>query len=172
MARHSAHRTGGGAFRAVCRFTAELLAVLAVLLGSYVGWKAWGSGLDVSYASHWEEKATHTVIHEAKPGRVAAMRHTDPPVEAEPGNDELFAYLRVPSWSKQYHLPIWQGTAKTVLDKMGGGHYVTTAMPGQVGNSAIAGHNTYADMADIRLLTPGDVVYIETADYWYRYKVN
>ena len=172
LARHSAHRTGEGAFRAVCRFTAELLAVLAVLLGSYVGWKAWGSGLDVSYTSHREEKATRTVIHKATPGRVAAMRYTDPPVEAEPGNDELFAYIRVPSWSRQYRLPVWQGTAKTVLDKMGAGHYASTAMPGQVGNSSYAGHNTYADMADIRLLKPGDVVYIETADYWYRYKVN
>ena len=100
------------------------------------------------------------------------MRHTDPPAETEPGDGELFAYLRVPSWGKQYRLPIWQGTAKTVLDKMGGGHYDTTAMPGQIGNSSYAGHNTYADMADIRLLKPGDVVYIETSSYWYRYKVN
>lgn len=45
-------------------------------------------------------------------------------------------------------------------------------MPGQVGNSSLAGHNTYADMADIRLLKPGDVVYIETGSYWYRYRIN
>lgn len=172
MARHSVHRAGGGAFRAVCRFVAELMAVTAVLLGSYVGWKAWGSGLDVSYTSHKEERAVHTVIHRAVPGKTAAMRHDDPPAEAEPADDELFAYIRVPSWGKRYRLPVWEGTAKTVLDKMGAGHYRGTAMPGQPGNSSFAGHNTYADMADIRLLKPGDVVYIETGSYWYRYKVN
>lgn len=143
-----------------------------MFLGSFLAYRAWGSGLDVSYASHREEKATHTVIHKATPGHVAAMRHDDPSAEPKPGDDELFAYIRIPSWGRRYRLPVWEGTARTVLDKMGAGHYESTALPGQVGNSSYAGHNTYADMADIRLLKPGDVVYVETADYWYRYRIN
>lgn len=143
-----------------------------MFLGSFLAYRAWGSGLDVSYASHREEKATHTVIHKATPGHVAAMRHDDPPAGPKPGDDELFAYIRVPSWGRRYRLPVWEGTARTVLDRMGAGHYESTALPGQVGNSSYAGHNTYADMADIRLLRPGDVVYIETADHWYRYRIN
>lgn len=143
-----------------------------MFLGSFLAYRAWGSGLDVSYASHREEKATHTVIHKATPGHVAAMRHGDPPAGPKPGDDGPFAYIRVPSWGRRYRLPVWEGTARTVLDKMGAGHYESTALPGQVGNSSYAGHNTYADMADIRLLRPGDVVYIETADHWYRYRIN
>lgn len=165
-------RRTGGVLRAVCRVVAGLCALAAIFLGSFLAYRAWGSGLDVSYASHREERATHTAIHEARADHVAGMRHSDPPAEAEPAGDELFAYLRVPSFSKRYRLPIWEGTSKPVLDKMGAGHYTDTAMPGQVGNSSYAGHNTYADMADIRLLKPGDVVYIETGSYWYRYKVN
>lgn len=165
-------KNNGGAWRAACRILSGLCALAAMFLGSFLAYRAWGSGLDVSYASHREEKATHTVIRKATPGRVAAMRHTDPPAETKPGDDELFAYIRVPSWGRRYRLPVWEGTARTVLDKMGAGHYESTALPGQVGNSSYAGHNTYADMADIRLLRPGDVVYIETADYWYRYRIN
>ena len=128
-----------------------------MFLGSFLAYRAWGSGLDVSYASHREEKATHTVIRKATPGHVAAMRHDDPPAEPNPGDDELFAYSRIPSWGRRYRLPVWEGTARTVLDKMGAGHYESTALPGQVGNSSYAGHNTYADMAEIGLLRRDDV---------------
>ena len=76
-----------------------------MFLGSFLAYRAWGSGLDVSYASHREEKATHTVIHKATPGHVAAMRHDDPPAGPKPGDDELFAYIRVPSWGRRYRLP-------------------------------------------------------------------
>lgn len=154
----------------ICGILAEVCALAVILLGAYLAYDAKASGLDQSYVSHRQEQVSHRKIHKAAPGKTATMRHTDPPAEVEPGDGELFAYLRVPSWGKQFRLPIWQGAAKTVLDKMGGGHYDTTAMPGQVGNSSYAGHNTYADMADIRLLKPGDVVYIETGSYWYRYR--
>lgn len=156
----------------ICGILAEVCALAVILLGAYLAYDAKASGLDQSYVSHRQEQVSHRKIHKAAPGKTATMRHTDPPAETEPRDGELFAYLRVPSWGKQFRLPIWQGTAKTVLDKMGGGHYDTTAMPGQIGNSSYAGHNTYADMADIRLLKPGDIVYIETSSYWYRYKVN
>lgn len=156
----------------ICGILAEVCALAVIFLGAYLAYDAKASGLDQSYVSHRQEQVSHRKIHKAAPGKTATMRHTDPPAETEPGDGELFAYLRVPSWGKQFRLPIWQGAAKTVLDKMGGGHYDTTAMPGQIGNSSYAGHNTYADMADIRLLKPGDVVYIETSSYWYRYKVN
>lgn len=160
------------AMNIICGILAELCALAVIFLGAYLAYDAKASSLDQSYVSHRQEQVSHRKIHKATPGKTATMRHTDPPAEAEPGDGELFAYLRVPSWGKQYRLPIWQGTAKTVLDEMGAGHYDTTAMPGQVGNSSLAGHNTYADMADIRLLKPGDVVYIETGSYWYRYRIN
>ena len=128
------------AMNIICGILAELCALAVIFLGAYLAYDAKASSLDQSYVSHRQEQVSHRKIHKAAPGKTATMRHTDPPAEAEPGDGELFAYLRVPSWGKQYRLPIWQGTAKTVLDEMG------------------AGHNTYADMADIRLLKPGDVV--------------
>ena len=160
------------AMNIICGILAELCALAVIFLGAYLAYTAKASSLDQSYVSHQQEQVSHRKIHKATPGKTATMRQDTPPTETRPADGELFAYIRVPSWSKQYRLPIWEGTAKTVLDKMGAGHYDTTAMPGQAGNSSLAGHNTLADMADIRLLKPGDIVYIETASNWYRYKIN
>lgn len=157
---------------AASRIVAGLCALAVIFLGSYYAYRAGASGLDQSYANRRSEVAAKTVIHRATADRTVTLRHDDPPAEATPSDGELFAYVRVPSFSKQYRLPVWEGTEKTVLDQMGAGHYAGSAMPGQVGNSAYAGHNTYADFADIRLLKPGDHVYIETATRWYRYTVN
>ena len=156
----------------ISRFLAGLCAIAAILTGSYMVWRVWGSGIDMAYTTHREEKAVGKTFTTSKTDKVAALRHDDPPVEPTPADDELFAYVRVPSWSKTYRLAAWEGTGKTVLDKMGAGHYAGSAMPGQPGNSVWAGHNTYADFADIRLLHPGDQVIIETAEHWYVYRVN
>lgn len=170
MSRHSAR--GRDPLAVACRILSEILVVIAALTGSYTLWKAWGSGLDTTYNSHKEEVAAKTNIRQASTDKAARIRHGSPPIEDTPEDGGLFAYIRVPSWGRDYRLPVYESTTKTVLDKMGAGHYDDTAMPGDVGNSSYAGHNTYADLADIRLLKPGDTVYIETGSYWYRYVVN
>ena len=159
------------AMNIICGILAELCALAVIFLGAYLAYDAKASSLDQSYVSHRQEQVSHRKIHKATPGKTATMRHTDPPAEAEPGDGELFAYLRVPSWGKQYRLPVWQGTAKTVLDEMGAGHYDTTAMPGQVGNFAFAGHrNGYGQpLGDVDKLQEGDPIIIRTQDYWYVY---
>ena len=106
------------AMNIICGILAELCALAVIFLGAYLAYDAKASSLDQSYVSHRQEQVSHRKIHKATPGKTATMRHTDPPAEAEPGDGELFAYLRVPSWGKQYRLPIWQGTAKTAQAKV------------------------------------------------------
>jgi sortase A len=82
--------------------------------------------------------------------------------------------IRVPRFGRAGRRMVRQGIdATTVLDSAtaGVGHYVHTAMPGGVGNFAIAGHDTgYGDaflhVADLRL---GDRILVQTADGWYTY---
>ncbi|MFX7849337.1 sortase, partial [Acinetobacter baumannii] len=52
------------------------------------------------------------------------------------------------------------------------GHYPDTAMPGQQGNFAIAGHRGShgAPFADLPSLRVGDAVVVETPDGWYTYR--
>lgn len=54
----------------------------------------------------------------------------------------------------------------------GVGHYIGTAMPGGLGNFAIAGHdtgygNTFLGVGTLKL---GDKVYVQTANGWYTYE--
>lgn len=73
------------------------------------------------------------------------------------------------------------GVAKTLLEgislntlDVGPGHWPGTAMPGQLGNSVIAGHRTSHDkpFRHIDQLVPGDEVIFTTADGRFVYQVT
>jgi LPXTG-site transpeptidase (sortase) family protein len=51
------------------------------------------------------------------------------------------------------------------------GHYPDSAMPGKVGNFAVAGHREVAMFADLDVLAPDDAVIVETRAHWYLYRV-
>ncbi|MFX8907022.1 sortase, partial [Acinetobacter baumannii] len=58
------------------------------------------------------------------------------------------------------------------LDPIGIGHYPDSAMPGEVGNFALAAHRTtfgkpFNRIADLRA---GDAIVVETPDGWYTYR--
>jgi len=86
---------------------------------------------------------------------------------------DIFARLYVPRFGARYVRLIAQGTVwEPVLNKIGVGHYVGTALPGQVGNFAIAAHRGGfgGSFHDIHKLTNGDVVYVETETGWFAFK--
>ena len=85
-----------------------------------------------------------------------------------------FALLYIPRMhDKVWGLPVSQGTSKSVLAQ-GAGHYAGTAMPGQLGNFAIAAHRSSHDepFAHIDDLVVGDKVYVETQTTWYVYTLT
>jgi sortase A len=55
----------------------------------------------------------------------------------------------------------------------GPGHYQGSAMPGQPGNVAIAGHRVGkgSPFLDLDKLRPGDAIVVETQNYWFTYRV-
>jgi sortase A len=77
----------------------------------------------------------------------------------------------------QVHIPrlngnwvVVEGVAQKQLAQ-GPGHYIGTAMPGEQGNFAVAGHairSVFLNEGDLR---PGDPIVVETADYWFVYRV-
>jgi sortase A len=52
------------------------------------------------------------------------------------------------------------------------GHYPGTAMPGQIGNFAVAGHRIAAIFWDLDQMRQGDAVVVETQSTWYIYRVT
>lgn len=92
------------------------------------------------------------------------------PVEKDHGG---FALLYIPALKEDvWALPILKDVTEDSLSK-GAGHYPQSAMPGEVGNFAIAAHRaTYGEpFAYFERLTTGDKVIVQTADGFYIYQL-
>ena len=76
---------------------------------------------------------------------------------------DALALLRVPAFGADYEVPVLEGTGLDVL-RRGVGHYRGTALPGEVGNFALAGHRISHGQPFRRLLElrEGDQVVVET----------
>ena len=99
----------------------------------------------------------------------------EPPVLEPVPEGEAFATLLVPRFGEDYEVPIMSGVDKrTILDTGNVGHYPEAAMPGGLGNFALAGHRTtYSKpLNQIAELQPGDPIVVRTEDTWYVYEVT
>jgi sortase A len=86
---------------------------------------------------------------------------------------DIFGRMYVPRFGETWTRLVAEGTRwHPVLNEIGIGHYVTTAMPGEVGNFAVAGHRGGFGGAfkDMHRLKDGDRVYLETNKTWFTYK--
>lgn len=85
---------------------------------------------------------------------------------------DAFAIMRIPAFGADYAQVVLEGTTPTVLEQ-GPGHYPGTAMPGEVGNFAVAGHRVGKGSPFLNLdkLVPGDAIVFETQDKWFVYRV-
>ena len=100
----------------------------------------------------------------------AAPAPTATPVA--PAVGEPLAVLHVPRLGEDYARVVLEGTTEDQLAE-GPGHYAGTALPGQPGNLALAGHRVGkgSPFLDADQLRPGDPVVVETADSWFVYRV-
>jgi sortase A len=82
------------------------------------------------------------------------------------------ALIRIPALGLDYVRVVVEGTAEASLAE-GPGHYVGTALPGQIGNFAIAGHRVGkgSPFLDLDRLRTGDAIVIETKTTYYVYRV-
>jgi sortase A len=94
------------------------------------------------------------------------------PESIDVGLGEPFAVLHIPRLGEDYNRVVVEGTAQVQLAQ-GPGHYLDTAMPGQDGNFAVAGHRVGrgSPFLDLDRMKPGDAIVVETAANWYVYRV-
>lgn len=179
---------GSGAAFSLLGVLGELLITLGVLLLAFLVWQLWWTDVvgnraqaEIVEELDWTVAPT-AAAEDATAGPteavgpvVATPRRDTPPVPAEPEHATTFATIQVPRWAGEPERPISQGVERgSVLDVLGIGHYPGTAMPGAVGNFAMAGHRTtYAKpfnrVAELEL---GDPLVVRTADTWYVYRVT
>lgn len=155
----------------------ELLITVGLLLGLFVVWQLWWTDVEAAAVQRDLTSELEEAFGEA-PEEIGEVRTDTPPEELEPLNGTTFGRLWVPRWdsgSDQYARTISEGVDNaTVLDVLGIGHYPGSAMPGEVGNFAIAGHRQshgkpFYDITELQL---GDELVVETEDAWYVYTVT
>lgn len=175
-------RRGADAAYATLGVVGELLITAGVLLLGFIAWQLWWTDVVGNRAQTaavqqlgWTPAPRPAPATSATGPVVAQPRRDAPPVIDEPAHATTFATLQVPRWAGEPERPISQGTDRaTVLDVLGIGHYEGTAMPGAVGNVAVAAHRTTFGKPFHRIeeLQVGDPLVVRTADTWYVYRVT
>ncbi len=129
----------------------------------FVAWQLWGTAITQHHSQTALQHQFATEVHHGPvkpaPGFTlipATTRIPDPP------QGTVMAHLQIPKISLDQY--VVSGTAEGDLAK-GPGHYLGTAMPGQAGNVAIAGHRTTHGAPFNRLaeLAIGDPIYLTTS---------
>lgn len=158
-----------------------VVGVLLLVAGfGCLGWVAWQYfGTNVTSEKAFHEETSQLRERWTQPAGDSAGSDGTGSADGTTGKSELtpavipgdaIALLRIPAFGAGYEVPILSGTDLSILDR-GVGHYTTTAMPGAVGNFAIAGHRVTHGQPFARLLelTKGDQIIVETRDEIYTY---
>ena len=158
----------------------DLLVTAGVLVLLFVVWQLWIG--DVIIGSQFKNEARDIMDSWAADPLPPAPSATgtpgvpptaDPPAMAQPDDAQIFGVVRIPRLGSDYQFRLAGGvSASRTLDPIGLGHYPDTAMPGQLGNFAIAGHRGShgAPFADLPSLHIGDAIVVETETGWYTYR--
>lgn len=147
------------------QYVGEILVTLGAVLLLFAVYEVW-----------WTNVVAQREISTARAEAEAIVGHSDFPLNPDgtPVTGTPFALLYVPRLHDHvWAMPIIQGVGARQLAK-GVGHYPQTAMPGEIGNFAIAGHRATngEPFANVDLLRAGDRVFVETPNFWYTYELQ
>jgi sortase (surface protein transpeptidase) len=155
---------GGDLVRTGLRGLGQLLLTVGFLLLLFVVYELYVTDLLAGQAQEELQDELRGEWDDAVPGAA--------PAPLTPAEGEPFAFLHVPGLGAGWERAIVEGTGADELAQ-GPGHYIGTALPGEQGNFAVAGHRVGrgSPFLEIDELEPGDPIVVETADAWYVYRV-
>jgi sortase A len=158
----------GDGWRSATRFTIRSLAELAITVGLVLA-------VFVFYLLVWTNHRTQAVqadLAEDFQSAKAAGHHHKSRVQA-PEAGEGLGVLHIPALGSSWSWVVVEGVADDDLAR-GPGHFPETALPGSVGNFAVAGHRaTHGEpFAHLDALEVGYDVVVETKDGWLTYQVT
>ncbi len=148
----------------------EVLITVGLLILLFVGWQLWWT--DVIAERAYDQTRAQLTQEWGVVAPEDGKLQLPPPVQATYGKP--FGLLYVPALpDSAWGVPIIQGTDLALLQN-GVGHHENSALPGEVGNFAVAGHRTTyaAPFGDIQDLAQGDEVIVETKHGWYIYELD
>ena len=133
--------------------------VLAAALAASIGWIVLTARTDAALLADGQ----------ASLGRVWDLQvaHVDVPALPQPGGP--IGRMWIPRLGLNWVLV--EGVSDAAL-AAGPGHYPGSAMPGQRGNFAVAGHREVGLWADLDQVKAGDRVIVQTRAKWFTYRVT
>jgi sortase A len=160
----------------------KLLIISGLLVLGFVGYQLWGTGLETSRGQSeltdelaadldtTETTNSETVELSDLTEQLAEVDPTTAPATAPPPEGEPVGIITIPRIGVEH--VVVEGVSKADLKK-GPGHYPATPLPGQAGNSGIAGHRTTygAPFNRIDELVPGDEIKVATPQGEFTYEV-
>jgi sortase A len=166
------HSTGD-LVRAGIRGLGQTLITLGLVLLLFVVYEVWVSNI---FAHQRQDKVRQQLTQAWQKGQDPL--HGEDRLNLPSGKQVVipagtgFANLYIPRFGKDYAWTVVQGTNDADLER-GPGHYSNTAVPGQIGNFALAGHRVGKGEPFLNLdqLVPGDAVVVQTAGNWYVYRI-
>jgi sortase A len=166
-------RTTGDYVRAFVRGVGQTMVTLGLVVLLFVVYELWVTNI---YAHAKQVKAKQTLTRVWK-------EHKDPLKGVDraklPAGKQVilpagqgFANLYIPRLGKDYAYTIVQGTTEDDLAR-GPGHYEGSAIPGQIGNFAVAGHRVTHGQPFLNAdqINAGDPIVVQTEGNWYVYRV-
>ena len=138
-----------------------------VLLLLFVAYQLWGTAL-----VHWQGQQDLRNRFDRALAEARATHHGSSRVPIRyPAVGDPVAIIAIPTIGLDQVVVEGVGTAQLAV---GPGHYPGTALPGQPGNSGIAGHRTThgAPFNALAELVPGDQVVLTTLQGTFRYRVT
>ncbi len=181
-----ARRRRAERLRTVGRGLSQTLITAGLVILLFVVYQLWVTDVFAARAQdqladqiqdQWADTPTVEAPPVAAPP-VAAPPVAPPPVEPPPVEPPVapagdpIAILHIPRLAEGYSRVVVEGASEADL-KQGPGHYPDTAMPGQPGNFAVAGHRVGrgSPFLDLDRMRPGDPIVVETDDAWLVYRV-
>jgi sortase A len=172
--RHGIERNTLRALRSVVGTLGEVLITLGLLLLLFVSWQLWWTDVSAdreqagTVQSLERDFAPRDLTPHDQPGRTESLAT----LKKVPFG-EAFAIVRIPRFGAGYARPVLEGDDRDTLIR-GLGHYPGTALPGQVGNFAVAGHRTTygRPLHNVDLLQKGDFIVVETKAGYLVYAVD
>jgi sortase A len=167
----------------ILRGVGKVLIVAGLVVLLFVAYEVWGTGLITS--RHQDAlrqqfdrnlRAHHVAV--PAPGSTPSTLPTPTTVPiqavqatvAPPADGAAIGIIDIPKIGANY--VVVEGTSESDLER-GPGHYVGTALPGNPGNAAIAGHRTtyLKPFYNLDQLAPGDPIYVTTTQGRFQYNV-
>ncbi len=161
-------RRSGGPVRTTARVVGEILITLGLVLLLFAVYEVYGKTAIInSHQNQLDQQLQNSWTGPTPTPTTSGGGKSAAPLAPPPG--DAVARLYIPKLKK--HWVVVEGVSLKDI-RFAPGHYPGTALPGAIGNFAVAGHRVPAIFWDLNEIQKSDTIVVETKDNWYVYTVT